>query len=81
MKSGVRSFTHPEQLSLDLAGLVEVKLRSHLPVIVNTCFSCNAALLSTNAIAVKQLKADGIIIIHQTQLSYAELLHDLYQIK
>jgi chorismate mutase/prephenate dehydratase len=80
-ESGVRSFTHPEQLSLDLAGLVEVKLRSHLPVIVNTCLSSNAALLSTNAIAVKQLKADGIIIIHQTQLSYAELLHDLYQIK
>lgn len=80
-ESGVRSFTHPEQLSLDLAGLVEIKLRSHLPVIVNTCFSSNAALLSTNAIAVKQLKADGIIIIHQTQLSYAELLHDLYQIK
>ena len=80
-ESGVRSFTHPEQLSLDLAGLVEVKLRSHLPVIVNTCFSSNAALLSTNAIAVKQLKADGIILIHQTQLSYAELLHDLYQIK
>ncbi|QDE30427.1 MULTISPECIES: chorismate mutase [Shewanella] len=78
-ESGVRSFTHPEQLSLDLAGLVEVKSRSHLPIIVNTSFSGNVSLVNTHAIAVNQLKGDGIIILHQDQISHAELIHDLYQ--
>ena len=80
-ESGVRSFTHPEQLSLDLAGLVEVKSRSHLPVIVNTSFSINAALLNTHANAVKQLNADGIILLHQDGVSQAEIIHGLYQAK
>lgn len=80
-ESGVRSFTPPEQLSLDLAGLVEVKSRSHLPVIVNTSFSINAALLNTHANAVKQLNADGIILLHQDGVSQAEIIHGLYQAK
>ena len=80
-ESGVRSFTHPEQLSLDLAGLVEVKSRSHLPVIVNTSFCINAALLTTHANAVKQLNADGIILLHQDGVSQAEIIHGLYQAK
>ena len=78
-ESGVRSFTNTEQLSVDLAGLVEIKSRSHLPIIVNTSFSCNDALISSHAIAAKQLKGDGIVILHQAQLSHAALLHDLYQ--
>ncbi|MBB1440431.1 prephenate dehydratase [Shewanella sp. SG41-4] len=80
-ESGVRSFTHPEQLSLDLAGLVEVKSRSHLPVIVNTSFCINASMLNTHAIAVKQLNADGIILLHQDGISQAEIIHSLYQAK
>ncbi|MGX9463579.1 chorismate mutase [Shewanella sp. A14] len=78
-ESGVRSFTHPEQLSLDLAGLVEVKSRSHLPVIVNTSFSINAEHVPSLANAVKQLHADGVILLHQDDLSQAKIIHDLYQ--
>lgn len=78
-ESGVRSFTHPEQLSLDLAGLVEVKSRSHLPVIVNTSFSIDPARLTTHANAVKQLNADGIILLKQDGVSQADLIHSLYQ--
>jgi len=77
-ESGVRSFTHPEQLGLDLAGLVEVKARSHLPVIVNTSFSSHPSLLNTHATAVKQLNADGIILLHQSDISQAEIIHGLY---
>ncbi|MGB6137501.1 MAG: hypothetical protein WBG74_13060 [Shewanella sp.] len=78
-ESGVRSFTHPEQLGLDLAGLVEVKSRSHLPVIVNTSFSIDPTRLATHANAVKQLNADGIILLKQDGVSQADLIHSLYQ--
>jgi chorismate mutase/prephenate dehydratase len=77
-ESGVRSFTHPEQLGLDLAGLVEVKSRSHLPVIVNTSFNTHPWLLNAQANAVKQLQADGIILLHQSDISQAEIIHGLY---
>ena len=77
-ESGVRSFTHPEQLSLDLAGLVEVKSRSHLPIMVNTSFCVTPSLLRTHAKAVKQLHADGIIMLHQQDVSQANIVRDMY---
>jgi chorismate mutase/prephenate dehydratase len=78
-ESGIRSFTHPEQLSLDLTGLVEVKSRSHLPVIVNTSFCVNKDLLTQHAKAAKQLKADGIVLPQQDGVTQADLIHSLYQ--
>ncbi|MBB1383800.1 hypothetical protein H5071_18130, partial [Shewanella sp. SR41-2] len=48
---------------------------------VNTSFSINAALLNTHANAVKQLNADGIILLHQDGASQAEIIHGLYQAK
>ncbi|WP_076542589.1 chorismate mutase [Shewanella sp. UCD-KL21] len=82
VEAGIRSFTNPEQLSLDLAGLIAIKHQCHLPVIVNTSYAVNSPLLHQQAIAVKQLQANGLILSEQ-QLAEADdqhhLLHELHQ--
>ncbi|KPZ68993.1 MULTISPECIES: chorismate mutase [unclassified Shewanella] len=82
VEAGVRSFTTPEQLSLDLAGLIEVIAQSHLPILGNTSFAVEDNLVSQQAKAIKQLSASGLIIGNKQLTDIAqqtELLHQLHQ--
>ncbi len=82
VEAGVRSFTTPEQLSLDLAGLIEVIAQSHLPILGNTSFAVEDNLVSQQAKAIKQLSASGLIIGNKQLTDTAqqtELLHQLHQ--
>ncbi|WP_144210138.1 prephenate dehydratase [Shewanella donghaensis] len=82
VEAGTRSFTNPEKLALDLAGLVEIKNTSHLPIIVNTSYAVDASQLHCQALAVKKLLANGLII-NEVQLieedKQEHLLHQLHQ--
>lgn len=79
--SGVSSLAQSNRLALDLAGLVEIKSRSHLPILINPSHSVDSQLLASQAQAVKQLNADGLILPFtdlKTLALYKEWLHSLY---
>jgi chorismate mutase / prephenate dehydratase len=79
--SGISNPAQPERLALDLAALVEVKSRSHLPVIINPSQSVDAVMLASQAQAVKQLQGDGIVLPFtdiQSLAHYKTWLHSLY---
>jgi chorismate mutase/prephenate dehydratase len=79
--SGIGNLVQSEQLALDLAGLVEVKSRSHLPLLVNLSHSVDKSLLASQSEAIKQLKGDGIILpfTDLTRLDeYRSWLHTMY---
>ncbi len=82
VEAGIRSFSNPEQLALDLAGLIEVLSESHLPVLGNVSYAVEDKLVCQQAKALKQLHANGVII-NDSQLNcpeqQAELLHRLHQ--
>ncbi|MEZ9141052.1 MULTISPECIES: chorismate mutase [unclassified Shewanella] len=82
VEAGIRSFNNPEQLALDLAGLIEVLSESHLPVLGNVSYAVEDKLVCQQAKALKQLHANGVII-NDNQLNcpeqQAELLHRLHQ--
>ncbi|MCL1068725.1 chorismate mutase [Shewanella olleyana] len=82
IEAGIRSFNKPEQLALDLAGLIEVIAESHLPVLGNISYAVEEKLIKQQANAIKQLGASGVII-NEKQLTcndtQAELLHQLHQ--
>ncbi|MDO6610030.1 chorismate mutase [Shewanella sp. 1_MG-2023] len=82
VEAGIRSFSNPEQLALDLAGLIEVLSESHLPVLGNVSYAVEDKLVCQQAKALKQLHANGVII-NDNQLNcpeqQAELLHRLHQ--
>ncbi|PMG71538.1 chorismate mutase [Shewanella sp. 10N.286.51.B7] len=82
VEAGIRSFSNPEQLALDLAGLIEVLSESHLPVLGNVSYAVEDKLACQQAKALKQLHANGVII-NDNQLNcpeqQAELLHRLHQ--
>ncbi|WP_153914088.1 chorismate mutase [Shewanella sp. TC10] len=82
IEAGIRSFNSPEQLVLDLAGLIEVVTESHLPVLGNISYAVEDKLIKQQSNAIKQLGASGVII-NEKQLScndtQAELLHQLHQ--
>ncbi|MCE9677983.1 prephenate dehydratase [Shewanella sp. AS1] len=61
-ESGIRTFNETLKPTLDLAALVTLKSTSHLPVIVNTSYACTSDTLTTQALAAKQLNADGIVL-------------------
>ena len=77
-ESGVRSYTNPENVNIDLTGLVEVKTLSHLPVIVNFNLMTNQHLLANQTKAVKQLHGDGIVMSQKDNQSHAELIRSLF---
>ncbi|GIU51684.1 MULTISPECIES: chorismate mutase [Shewanella] len=82
VEAGIRSFSNPEQLALDLAGLIEIISESHLPVLGNTSYAVEDKLINQQANAIKQLGSSGLII-NEKQLTcseqQAELLHQLHQ--
>ncbi|MBT1444523.1 chorismate mutase [Shewanella sp. JM162201] len=61
-ESGVSSFKSSSLATLDLAGLVELKARSHLPVLVNPSYAVSADACPRQAKAVKHLGADGLVL-------------------
>lgn len=61
-EAGVRTFNETLKPTLDLAGLVNIKSLSHLPIIVNTSYACDPINAPIQAAAAKQLNADGLII-------------------
>ena len=61
-EAGIRTFNETLKPTLDLAGLVNIKSLSHLPIIVNTSYACDATDTPIQATAAKQLNADGLII-------------------
>ncbi|MDX1280609.1 prephenate dehydratase [Shewanella colwelliana] len=67
-ESGIRTFNDALMPALDLAGLVNIKALSHLPVIINTSYACAPATVNAQSLAAKQLGADGwISLIDATQ--------------
>ncbi len=71
VEAGIRSFSNPEQLALDLAGLIEVLSESHLPVLGNVSYAVEDKLVCQQAKALKQLHANGVII-NDNQLNCPE---------
>lgn len=61
-ESGVSSFKSSALATLDLAGLVELKARSHLPVLVNPSYAVSKDAAPRQAKAVKNLGADGLVL-------------------
>jgi chorismate mutase/prephenate dehydratase len=61
-ESGIRTFNEALKPTLDLAGVVKIKSLSHLPIIVNTSYACDAIGAPIQALAAKRLKADGLIL-------------------
>ncbi len=86
-ESGVRTFNDSDKPSLDLAALVDIKMISHLPILVNPSYASTAETLSSHAKAAKHLSADGLILnFSSTTDSFTEelaangeLLRSLYQ--
>ncbi|MBB1269213.1 chorismate mutase [Shewanella sp. SR44-3] len=79
--SGISNPAQPKRLALDLAALVEIKGRSHLPIIINPSHSVDTAMLATQAQAVKQLQGNGIVLPFkdiESLGSYHSWLHTLY---
>jgi chorismate mutase / prephenate dehydratase len=79
--SGISNPAQPERLSLDLAALVEVKSRCHLPVIINPGQCVEIGMLASQAQAVKQLQGNGIVLPFkdiQSLEHYKTWLHSLY---
>lgn len=79
--SGISNPAQPERLALDLAALVEIKGRSHLPVIINPSQSVDSVMLASQAQAVKQLQGDGIVLPFkdiQSLEHYKTWMHNLY---
>ena len=82
VEAGIRSFSNPEQLALDLAGLIEVISETHLPVLGNISYAVEDKLINQQANAIKQLNASGLIINEKQLLcpeQQTELLHQLHQ--
>ena len=82
VEAGIRSFSNPEQLALDLAGLIEVISETHLPVLGNISYAVENKLINQQANAIKQLNASGLIINEKQLLcpeQQTELLHQLHQ--
>lgn len=82
--AGVSSYNNASKPSLDLSSLIELKNNSHLPVIINPCFSVKNQDLLAHSTAIKQLGADGIVLtldaVQEDQLShYTDLLRALYR--
>lgn len=61
-ESGIRTFNEALKPTLDLAGVVKIKSLSHLPIIVNTSYACDAIGAPIQALAAKHLNADGLIL-------------------
>ncbi|AZQ09577.1 chorismate mutase [Shewanella khirikhana] len=61
-ESGVSSFNSSSLATLDLAGLVELKARSHLPVLVNPSYAVSHDACPRQAKAVRNLGADGLLL-------------------
>lgn len=61
-ESGVSSFKSSSLATLDLAGLVELKARSHLPVLVNPSYAVSHDACPRQAKAVRNLGADGLLL-------------------
>ncbi|QFU21752.1 chorismate mutase [Shewanella eurypsychrophilus] len=85
-ESGIRTFNDSLKPSLDLAGLVELKSLSHLPILVNPSYSSTPNTLLAHSKAAKQLNADGLVLnfssnteIFNSELkSHSELLRNIY---
>ena len=82
--AGVSTYNSNTTSSLDLASLIELKHGSHLPVLVNPSFSVAEGNMSIQSLAIKQLGADGIILVvtlnqeSTTLEKHAALLRELY---
>ncbi|MDF0533718.1 prephenate dehydratase [Shewanella yunxiaonensis] len=77
-EAGIRSFSHPEQLTLDLAALVNIKSISHLPMIINLSY-INADLQPQLAQAAEHLHADGIVLPAGNLKEQRQLLAEIYR--
>lgn len=85
-ESGIRTFNDSLRPALDLAGLVELKHLSHLPILVNPSYSSTPSTLDSHSTAAKQLLADGLVLnfssdigLYDSELkSHSELLRKLY---
>ncbi len=62
-ESGIRTFNETLKPTLDLSAIVTIKSLSHLPVIVNTSYACTQETAIPQAIAAKQLQADGVVLL------------------
>ncbi len=60
--SGVRSYSNANMPSLDLAGLIQIKASSHLPIMINPSDAIAEDFLLQQAQGIKQLKADGLVL-------------------
>ncbi len=61
-EAGIRTFNEQQRPTLDLSGLISLKERSHLPVLLNTRYACQQEELASQAGAAKALKADGLVL-------------------
>ncbi|MCL1073623.1 prephenate dehydratase [Shewanella dokdonensis] len=77
-EAGVRSFSHPEELTLDLAALVNIKARSHLPIMVNLC-NIDVQQQAQLACAANQLHTDGLVLPAADLTAQRQQLAQLYQ--
>ncbi|MBR9726666.1 prephenate dehydratase [Shewanella intestini] len=77
--AGIKSLNEGQQLSLDIAGLIDVKQRCHLPVIVNLTRTATETSLPQQAIVIKQLALSGIIIDTQEETQTDILQRVLFQ--
>ncbi|CAM4010500.1 chorismate mutase [Shewanella aquimarina] len=61
-EAGIRTFNEQQRPTLDLSGLISLKEKSHLPVIINTRYACQQDELASQASAARALKADGLVL-------------------
>ncbi|MCE9685305.1 prephenate dehydratase [Shewanella sp. AS16] len=61
-EAGINTFNNASHPSLDLASVVSLKADSHLPVLVNPSHLVSPQALPAQALAIKRLDADGIIL-------------------
>ncbi|MGE4260223.1 prephenate dehydratase [Shewanella sp.] len=77
-EAGIRSFSNPEELTLDLASLVNIKAHSHLPILVNLCY-IKPQQQAQLACAANHLQTDGIVLPVTDLAAQRLLLTQLYQ--
>ncbi len=84
-ESGIRTFNETLKPTLDLSAIVTIKSISHLPIIINTSYACTPETAINQAIAAKQLQADGVVLLQTYSekldaiTTNAEQLSQLYQ--
>ncbi|MFQ6371308.1 prephenate dehydratase [Shewanella sp. YIC-542] len=78
IEAGIRSFNHPEELTLDLASVINLQAITHLPILINLGF-IDAALHAQLAQAANRLQVDGVIFSEGDITRQSQLLAQLYQ--